>query len=725
MIILKSIANSSTMEQISQISLFKELSQCPIIDNYYQLPSGFDIETSSYRNKNNEKHAVMYIWQIGFLLNSSQYYIYGRTWSEWEEFITQLKQNLHLYTYKLIMYVHNLAYEFQWIYTHIYLTKVFSRKKRHPIYAESDGLVFKCSYFLSNMSLRNLAKERGYTQKETMDYSLLRLPCTTLTQEELSYALTDVKILCEYIQDEINKNGTIQKIPLTSTGYARRYCFDYISEHENMYSYQKWLRNILPIDKKLFEMLYTAYAGAFTHSNYKLTGITLENVHCVDYSSDYPGIMCRKKFPMRFFKADPKKLSFYGGKAKVMKIIFNKLIAKTPHSIISQHKCSILEQNDYQTIVDNGRIRKAFKLTTVITDLDYELIHKFYNIEEESIEELWIADYRYLPKNLILPILDLYANKTKLKGVKEKEDVYMRSKNLINAVYGMSVTNPLNDEIIFDYGEWLTEEVNTEEGLKKYQTNRKIFTAYQWGVWVTAWARWELLNTVYKIGDDVIYCDTDSIKFLNDHSEIIKADNDRISSENDAVIKFYNLDKNLFFPKTNKNKVKPLGIWDYEPDYKYFKTLGAKRYCFSYPDEYFNTNYSKDEYNFFITVAGLPKEAGKNAIIKRALERDKSPFDIFSYDLEDEENYTLLISENETNKITISYHNEPFSEEVEDYQGNHMKVFETSYAFSEKVPFAFNATDDYLMLLGKLSVSTNVGGSFNPLRITRRTLHEE
>ena len=38
---------------------------------------------------------------------------------------------------------------------------------------------------------------------------------------------------------------------------------------------------------------------------------------------------------------------------------------------------------------------------------------------------------------------------------------------------------------------------------------------------------------------------------------------------------------------------------------------------------------------------------------------------------------------------------------------------------------AFNATDDYLMLLGKLSVSTNVGGSFNPLRITRRTLHEE
>ncbi|MBR5786926.1 MAG: hypothetical protein IKY41_09555 [Clostridia bacterium] len=713
------------MEQINQDQLFQELLKSPINNNYYQLPCGFDIESSSYRNKNGDKHAVMYIWQIGFLLNNIQYYVYGRMWHEWETFVSQLKQKMKLSKYKLIIYVHNLSYEFQWIYTHLYLTKVFSRKKRHPIYAESNNLIFKCSYFLSNMSLRNLAKERGYTQKENMDYSLIRLPCTELTKEEISYALTDVKIICEYLQDEINKNETIQNIPLTSTGYVRRYCFDYIKDHENIYSYQKWLRSILPVNEHLFELLYTAYTGAFTHSNYKLTAITLENVHCVDYSSDYPGIMCRKKFPMRFDRGNPKKLRYYDGLAKVMKITFNKIVAKTSHSIISQHKCSIMEQNDFETIVDNGRIRKAFKLTTVITDLDYDIIHKFYDIESEEVTELWVADYRYLPKNLILPILDLYANKTELKGVKGKEDVYMRSKNLINSVYGMSVTNPLNDEIIFDYGEWLAEPTDTITGLQKYQKGRKIFTAYQWGVWVTAWARWELLNTVYKIGNDVIYCDTDSIKFLNDHSKIIEDDNRRILKENDDVIKFYNIDRKLFYPKTFQNETKPLGVWDYEPDYQYFKTLGAKRYCFCYFDDYFKKKFPEEEYNFFITVAGLPKSSGKEAIIKRALEKKISPFDIFDYELENEENYTLTINEEETQKITISYHNEPFSEYVEDYQGNSMKVHETSFAFSEKVPFAFNATDDYLMLLGILEASTNIGGSFNPTKITRRILNEK
>lgn len=721
MIILKSISNSSNMEQINHEQLFNILTKSPIINNYYQLPCSFDIESSSYKNKQGEKHAVMYIWQMGFLLNNIQYYVYGRQWHEWETFMSLLKRKMRLMNYKLIVYVHNLSYEFQWIYTHIYLTKVFSRKKRHPIYCESDNLIFKCSYFLSNMSLRKLALERGFTEKETMNYDLLRLPCTQLTPEEIKYALTDVKIVCEYIQDEMIKNNTIQNIPLTSTGYARRYCYDFIKDNENIISYQKWLRKILPIEPRLFELLYMGYSGAFTHANYKLANITLENVHCVDYSSSYPGVMCRKKFPMRFTKADPTRLRFYGGKAKIMKITFNNIIAKTSHSTISQHKCSILEQDDYKTIVDNGRIRKAFKLTTIITDLDYDIIKKFYTYDSEEVTELWIADYQYLPKNLILAILKLYEDKTKLKGVKEKEDAYMLAKALINSIYGMSVTNPLNDEIIFNYGEWSTEEVNIQDGLNNYHNSKKIFTAYQWGVWVTAWARWELLNTVYKIGEDVIYCDTDSIKFLNDHSDIITADNKRINEENETIIKFYNLNKKMYYPKTIKNKIKPLGIWDYEEDYKLFKTLGAKRYCFSYNDDYFNKNFSNEE-NFFITVAGLPKKSGKEAIIKRAIERKVSPFDIFAYEMDDVENYLLTIPSEETQKITISYHNETFSEEMTDYQGNTMYVRETSFAFSEKVPFAFNTTDDYLNLLGLLDVALTVGGSFKSSRIRRKTL---
>lgn len=725
--VLKSLTKeykSSTLVQITENELFEQILNSQIIDKYYQIPCCFDIESSSYKNKNGNKRATMYIWQIGFLVNSTQYYVYGRTWKEWELFISRLKQRLYLTTYKFIIYVHNLAYEFQWIYSHIYLTKIFSRKKRHPIYCESDNLIFKCSYFLSNYSLRSLAKERGYTQKENMDYSLIRLSCTPLIQGELDYALIDTKIICEYIQDEIRKNDTIQDIPLTSTGYARRYCFNYISEHENMFSYQKWLKGILPTNPKLFELLYTGYSGAFTHANYKNVHRTLCDVNCVDYSSDYPGIMCRKKFPMLFIEANPEKLSYYGGKAKIMKVTFYNIKAKTSHSVISRHKCSIPGQNDTNCLIDNGRIREAPELTTVLTDLDFDIIQKFYKFDKMKIHELWISDYKYLPKNLILAVLDLYSNKTKLKGVIGKEDVYQRSKELINSVYGMSVTNPLNDEVLFEWGEWYTEKQDISVGLQKYEKNRKIFTAYQWGVWVTAWARWELLNTVYKIGDDVVYCDTDSIKYLNNHDDIIAEDNKRIISENDAVIKYYELDKTLFYPKTIKGKEKPLGVWDVEESYKYFKTLGAKRYCFSYQDDFFNANKEdlKTDDNFFITVAGLPKDTGKAAILKIARKKDMSPFDVFSYDIPTEENYTLKISSDETGKNTLSYHNETFSECVTDYLGNTMKVYETSFAYMEKVPFVFNCTEEYLQLLGLIEHSLNVGGTYDGLKIINEVL---
>lgn len=705
---------NANLAPVSEEELFDKILKSPIIDDYYQLPFSFDIETSSYRS-NGEKRATMYLWQIGILMDE-QYYIYGRTWNEWEQLIRKLRKKLSLDKNKLVIYVHNLSYEFQWIYTHIWLTKIFARKSRHPIYAESGNIIFKCSYFLSNYSLRNLAKNRGYTEKEELDYSKIRTSVTPLTQDELHYGLIDVKIVCEYICDEIKRNETIQNIPLTSTGYARRYCFDYISQHENIQNYQRWLRGILPIDQNLFELLNTCYTGAFTHANYKHVHIVLENVFCVDYSSSYPGVMCRKRFPMRFLKVNPTRFKLFAGKAMVMLIHFENLVATTNHSILSEHKCTI----DGEKVIDNGRVRKAEHLTVVINDLDYDIINKFYTYSNFEIKELWIANYEYLPKNLILAILNLYSQKTTLKGIKGKEEPYLRSKELINSIYGMSVTNPLNDETIFTDGVWDYEEVSVEEGLQKYYKNRKIFTAYQWGVWVTSWARWELLNTVYKMGNDVVYCDTDSIKYLGNHDDIIAEDNKRILAENESAILALNIPRELFFPKTIKGIEKPLGIWDKEEGYALFKTLGAKRYCFSYHDEYFDKEYDKTDVNFFITVAGLGKEDGKRAILALAEKRDVSPYDIFSYIPDD----PIVISEEQSGKQCFTYLKEPFSEYVTDYLGNVSLVTERSYVNSEAVAFEFKTEtiEEYLMLIGVLNAETNMGGHFKQSRL-RRKIH--
>ena len=722
MIFLKTLDSSkeitSGTEECTEQDFFSAFRKSKVQDKYIQIAAGFDIEASSFK-LNDKKLATMYIWQMAFLfnLNSTEiYYIYGRTWNEWENLIYLLRK----YTnnkQKLIIYVHNLSYEFQWIYTHLYFTKVFARKSRHPIYVESDNIIFKCSYMLSNYSLRNLAKERGYTLKEDMNYDLIRTSSTPLTKKEINYSLTDVKILCEYIADEIKRNGTIQNIPLTSTGYARRYCLDFIKENENFIKYQKAIQYILPIEEELFKLLFQAYTGAFTHANISKVGYTLENVFCKDFTSSYPAVMCRKKFPMKFHKADPDRMEFYKGKAMVMKITFNNIETTTNHTILSSHKC--ITEN---AKIDNGRIISASKLTTVITDLDYDIISKFYKWEVSHIETLYIADYRYLPRSLILAILHLYSNKTTLKGVIGKEEAYLRSKELINSVYGMSVTNPLNDEITFDInnGEWGTESTSVTDGLQKYYNNRNVFTAYQWGVWVTAWARWELLNTVYDIGDDVIYCDTDSIKNINNHEQSYEKVNKRILKENDEIIKHERFDSSFYNPKTIEGEVKTLGLWDSEPMYKYFKTLGAKRYCYSYQDDYFNKKKDKlkTNDNFFITVAGLGKDAGKQAILRKAYKYHQSPYDIFAYENDEiSSTYQLEISEEESGKMCFSYQNETFSAEVMDYKGNISRVYESSYVYSEHIPFKFNATDEFLSLLKLYSFEMKKGGTFNQLKL--------
>lgn len=710
--------------EISKKEFFQNISHSTVINKYYQTAAGFDIEATSYMH-NGEKHATMYIWQFAFLSNAHKnvskrdiLYVYGRTWEEWEEFIYELRK-ITANNKKLIIYVHNLAYEFHWIYTHTYFTKIFARKKRHPIYVESDNIIFKCSYMLSNYSLRNLAKERGYTLKETMDYSIKRLSCTPLNTEELNYALIDVKILTEYISDEIKRNGEIKSIPLTSTGYARRYCLDYIKSHENFIRYQKRIQYILPIDNELFSLLYQAYTGAFTHANLYYVHRTIEDVYCMDFTSSYPAVMCRKQFPGKFHKVDPTKMQLFKGKAMVMKITFTNISTTTSHTILSSHKCVTKDAK-----IDNGRIISASSLTVVINDLDLEIINLFYKYEMSQIETLYIADYRYLPENLIRAILDLYANKTTLKGVIGKEEAYLRSKELINAIYGMSVTNPLNDEIEFDVsnGEWTTKETNINRGLNKYYNNRNLFTAYQWGVWVTAWARWELLKTVYSIHEDVLYCDTDSIKCINDHSKDFEKENKRILSENERISRVMKLDENLYNPKTIEGEVKTLGLWDDEPQYKYFKTLGAKRYCYSYQDNYFEKKKEKlqTDTNFFITVAGLGKEVGKNAILKLAQKHNQSPYDIFSYDNpEISLDYHLKIDKDESNKMSF-YYSKPenaFEDEEMDYLGNKTTIRETSFIHAENIEFNFGTTDEYLSLLGIFKVDTKRSGTFDVNRL--------
>lgn len=647
---------------------------------YYNAPFAFDIETSSFYDGEN-KRACMYIFM--FALNGN--YVYGRTWEDFDFTLNKLREVLQLNEYRrIIIYIHNLGYEFQFLIGHERFKDVFARNARHPIKCTmNECFDLKCSLMLSGMSLAKTAEDLTSVkiQKLTGDlnYKLVRTWKTPLTEEEFGYCEHDVKILHYFILEEMAKNDNdITKIPLTKTGYVRKYCQNYIKKHTYYPKYREKIKKIAPVDKDLFCLLHKSFMGGYTHANYMYVGMVLENVASIDFTSSYPSVMIRKKYPMQpFTKIHIKDLADFRYCIKnypcVFEVELTNVTAKKCNHILSRSKCSVCDN----AVVDNGRIVSADRIFTYFTDIDFNDFEQFYSYEHLSIGKFYTSSYGYLPKQIIECALKFYNDKTTLKGVAGKEVEYLVGKGMLNSLFGMCVTNPVNDDIVFNGKEWCTEKRDISEALQKnYINNKKQVLVYQWGVWITAWARHELFKGILEINDDVIYCDTDSIKFLNyeNYENWINEYNKNCINEINKALNYYEIDLNLAKPKTIKGIKKPLGVWDFEGIYNKFKTLGAKRYA-----------YEENE-KFNITVSGLNKKRAVPYIVATL-----QPFEFFDNE--------MYIPKEYTGKNTLTYINDPYKIMIKDYLGNYAKVEENTYIHMEEQDYNMSLSEQFIRYL--------------------------
>lgn len=252
----------------------------PIVTNnkqisYYNVPAAFDIETSSFY-ENGEKKACMYVWQFGIL----NWVTYGRTWEEFDEFIRVLSTVLDLsYDLRLVVYIHNFAYEFQWMRKRVKWDQLFFLEKRKPVYGISGGIEYRCSLKLSGKSLAKLAddlqKYKCRKKVGDLDYSLIRTSKTPLTQKEWGYCEADIRVLLSYIQEKIEQDGDITRIPLTNTGYVRNLC--------RKECFRRWVRyknlmSELTLEPEEYEQLKRVFAGGFTHASALFSRRVVENV---------------------------------------------------------------------------------------------------------------------------------------------------------------------------------------------------------------------------------------------------------------------------------------------------------------------------------------------------------------------------------------------------------------------------------------------------------------
>ncbi len=559
--------------------------------------------------------------------------------------------------YKIVIFVHNLSYEFQFIKDFFEFEKILCTSNRKIIAAETDQLVFRCSYFLSNQSLEKFLKNENVPekyQKTNMDYLVKRYPWTKLTPEEEEYCANDVIGLHMALEHRISQchNEDINNLPLTSTGYVRKACRKAVASNKNnRYRFKKER-----LDKETFIMCHDAFRGGNTHANRLYVGKILHNLGQQDERSAYPAVLLMLDYPTKFFDMKPFKqnefdyyLKNHKKWALLFKVVWKNIRLKnpdaTPVPYISTSKCDHLAFNyskkdskpkkKYKKSlqVDNGRVLEAAYLETVITEEDYRIIASQYIWQEEKITKVKVSKKKPIPKELQEQILKFYYDKTTLKQDEESPDFdadiaynYARSKELLNGIYGMHVTNPCKADYTFNNKTHEVEDFmrDEEELLNEYYESYSSFLSYQVGIWVTSYARsWlqEGIDACYNPQtkkSDLIYCDTDSCKYINPelHAaafEKINKKRIKLAEKRGAYVDY-------------EGKRYHLGIFTEEPKALEFKTFGAKKYMYSYMKKEKDGSTHKD---YKITISGVPKKKGKDCIeesIKKG--KLKSPFDI-------------------------------------------------------------------------------------------------
>ena len=669
---------------------------------YFNIPASFDIETTSFIAGHDVKGepikvATMYIWQLGF--NGTV--VYGRTWEEFGNVLYELVDYLELSeTRHLVIYVHNLGYEFQFMRKWFDWDKVFAIKQRRPVYAITGGLEFRCSLFLSNYSLEYIGKEllHKYPVKKlvgNLDYSLMRHSKTPLTQEELDYCINDVKVVMSYIQEKIENDGDITKIPLTNTGYVRNFCREYcyydgIPEEDVegrkrvRMNYRAIMRSLQVQSDEEYEQMQRAFAGGFTHASALYSGKVLYDVGSADLTSSYPFAMVGQYFPMTkgeyIGHVEDNKLFNYYLKhyCCLFDVEFTNLMPKLEYENPLSYSRCFVEGN---SVVNNGRLVSADKCTTTITELDYETFSKFYKWDSIKVMNMRIYHRGYLPKQLILAVLSLYQDKTMLKDVKGKEIEYLVSKNMINAAYGMMVTAIVRDEYVY-FDEWAKTGANVEKQISSYNKNFNRFLFYGWGVWVTAHARHNLFSAIYEFGDDYVYSDTDSIKGINfeDHMDYFKRYNDNVFEQLLKMCNHYKIPFSMCKPKTVDGKEKLIGVWEMEKGYNRFKTVGAKRYIYENRDGSLN-----------LTVSGLNKKYAVPWLLKD----NNNDYDIIFEKFGE----GLYIPAGHTGKMTLTYIDKEIVGTLVDYQGNESTFHELSAIHMEPQSYFMSLVGDYIKYL--------------------------
>lgn len=589
---------------------------------YLNTPAAFDIETTTIE-KDGIYTGFMYRWMFSF----QHHVCMGGKWEEFIFFIKRLRKHMHTGgKRKIVIFVHNLAFEYQFMrgFFKTEIRDIFYKDVRKPIRFTIDGFEFRCSYFLSNMSLQKFCEnsclcKHGKISGDDYDYRKIRTFSTEFTDTELQYQYNDVAGLEECIESMLLED-TMATLPLTNTGFVRRACKKAMAE--NKANRSAFIRNRLSLDQ--YRFLKKIFRGGDTHASRFYADVHLYNMDSYDLQSSYPAWIMTEYFPFGKLMKITHTSSierYRDTKCLFLKLAFFDISVYPEEGHTYIDLAHVARYHNIKT--DNGRILSADYIEYYCTEIDLAIIEECYDYKGYRLMEGYMCNRGKLPEELKRVTMEFYEAKTTLKNVEEKIYEYVKSKNRLNAIFGMMVSALIHDEIVLTEDGWKRNPgIETPEQLEEWEKGElnefyhsfSGFLSYQWGIYVTAHARKHLREGIRAAGKKAVYWDTDCVKFLSDK---------------DIITKFEEMNRRYITcimqetsPPVAYKDGKPyyMGVWDRERHIEEFKTYGAKKYCFISVNK-------KGEKEFTITVAGMSKKKGALAV--QNFNPDRNPVDNF------------------------------------------------------------------------------------------------
>ena len=520
----------------------------------------------------------------------------------------------------LIIYDHNLGYE--WAFFRdlwdIVPEESFALDEHHPATIMlSSGLMIRDSYKMTNMSLETLTKDwstKYRKQKEIMDYKKLRTPYDDLDDDTMLYSALDVLSLSDAIRPFLRARGEeIWTRCPTSTSFIRQRLKKRvgIGEHHRTAEQKAYMRMIegMKMDIEQFELLRELARGGNTHANRHFVGRELSDLCHFDITSSYPAQMiCYPEFPVGAFEdlgdieidellEISKKYCVMCRVALIDPRLRRDIDITVPY--IATAICQAISGKPAYT--DNGRyIDGAHELVVSVFGIELPIILRQYDFDDIMILKAYAAPKNYLPDIVRSFILELYQDKTELKGLPDREIEYAISKTYINGVYGMAYTNPVRQAFEFKDGDIVpAAEKDPAEELDRFQRSTSYFLPYSWGVMTACLGRVYLQKMIDAVGSSFVYADTDSIFAIHHRKsarQIKRLEEALTAQQRNCGLK-------IIYPD-RKGRPQELGSISEEPFVEKFKTFGAKKYV------------TVEDGELHCTIAGVPKKTGAKVIRK-------------------------------------------------------------------------------------------------------------